>query len=109
MAWLPNPIACDVCGVIKQPSNDWWYAEIRPNERFAEYESKINKRDKAPESQNFFLIRPWDDFAEQDKAKPYTHLCGQACAIRKLNEYMTGKPTTQQPQWTPDGPILTEE
>jgi len=140
MSWLPNPIACDVCGVIKQPSNNWYYAEIRPSDKWAEYKAKTiktasdkwaeykaetTKTASIPDTQNFFLIRPWDAFAEQDHSKPYTHLCGQACAIRKLNEYMSPlppplndptpcsqaviqqqeNPEPVQPQWTEDGPM----
>lgn len=73
MAWLPNPIACDVCGDLKQPSNNWYFAEIvMPTEN------------KPP----VFTLRPWNPLAE-DRTKPYIHLCGQACAIKKLDEFMS--------------------
>ena len=83
MSWLPNPIACDVCGTVKQPSNHWWYAEIA-----AEY----------------FWMHPWDDTAE-DSSKPYLHLCGQVCATRKLNEWMGGSDNPEpRPVLKPDPP-----
>lgn len=113
MSWLPNPIACDVCGVIKQPSNHWYYAEIRPD---------------TPEEDNaVFTIWPWD-YPAEDRSKPYIHLCGQACAARKLNEFLSPsqppnkpEPCTQaviqppeneepaQPQWTEGGSIKGNE
>jgi hypothetical protein len=74
MAWLPNPIACDVCGVVKQPSNHWWYVDIQV--------ISLNDGD-------YFTMRSWDDLAE-DRSKPFKHICGQACAIRLLNEFMDG-------------------
>jgi hypothetical protein len=114
MAWLPNPIACDVCGAVKQPSNNWHYAEIRP------YSDQ--------ETDPVFSIRPWD-YPAEDRTKPYVHLCGQACAMRKLNEFMAGPPLPPrtfvselsihgccqeriepaQPQWTDGGSIKGAE
>ena len=71
--WLPNPIACDVCKTVKQPSNNWYYALMQAN---------------APAEDNaFFQIWPWD-YPAEDRSKPYIHLCGKACATRKLNEFM---------------------
>lgn len=75
MAWLPNPIACDVCGAVKQPSNHWYYAEIRP--------------DTPAEVNAGFSIWPWD-YPAEDRSMEYVHLCGQACAIRKLAEFLSG-------------------
>jgi hypothetical protein len=77
MSWLPNPIACDVCGIVKQPSNHWWYAEIRP---ISEVEGDA-----------VFYLLPWGQEAE-DRSKPYVHLCGQVCAVRKLAEFMSPPP-----------------
>jgi hypothetical protein len=73
MSWLPNPIACDVCGVVKQPSNHWYYAEIR--------------LDSPQEDNPCFQFWPWD-YPAEDRDKGFVHLCGHACAIRKLNEFM---------------------
>jgi hypothetical protein len=75
MAWLPNPIACDVCGAVKQPSNHWWYAEMLPQD----HENAT------------FQIWPWD-YPAEDRSRPILHLCGQVCVIRKLNEWMGGGP-----------------
>jgi hypothetical protein len=108
MAWLPSPIACDVCGTEKQPSNHWWYADI---------------------GDTYFFLYSWHAEAE-NRERSYVHLCGQACAIRKLNEFMAAEPTTlqralnsrlpqaeinstqesaAQPQWTAGGPITEPE
>jgi hypothetical protein len=91
MAWLPNPIICDVCGVQKQPSNHWHYAEIRPY--------------SAAEENPCFLLWPWD-YPAEDRSKPYKHICGQACAIRLLNEFMggSGNPPEPVPAIKPDPP-----
>jgi hypothetical protein len=89
MAWLPNPIVCDACGVVKRPSNHWWYALIEPNVS------------GGPDP--LFHLRPWNELAE-DRAKPYKHICGQACAIRLLNEFMGGstEPTPTADKRTSD-------
>lgn len=69
--FLPNPIACDVCKTIKQPSNHWFYS--------------ITNRGNA------FALWPWDDFADNPSPEDrhaVIHLCGQACAVKKLAEWM---------------------
>mgnify|MGYP003394643793 CR=1 FL=1 len=110
MSWLPNPIACDVCGIVKQPSNNWYYGKIRP--------------DVPTEDEAIFCLWPWD-YPAEDRNEPFVHLCGQACAIRKLSEFMSPTPPPPnrqeplpqariqqqenqeiaQPQWTENGPI----
>ena len=104
MSWLPNPIACDVCGIVKQPSNNWYYVSI-----FGDKE---------------FVLRRWDKEAEDPTFTRLIHLCGQACAARQLNEFMSPLPPPNrqeplpaariqqqeneelsQPQWTEDGLI----
>jgi hypothetical protein len=87
MSWLPNPIACDVCGVVKQPSNHWYYAEIVPE---------------------YFWIHPWGPEADK-RDKPYGHLCGQVCATRKLNEWMNAAapPSTADKRTTDSNPQTT--
>jgi hypothetical protein len=91
MAWLPNPIICDGCGVQKQPSNHWYYAEIKP----------VSLTEDTP----CFYLWEWDSRAE-DRSKAYKHICGQACAIRLLNEFMggPGNPPEPVPAVKPDPP-----
>ena len=74
MAWLPNPIACDVCGAVKQASNHWYYAAIM---------------DKS-HAHAAFSVWPWDNLAEDRSQGQFVHLCGQDCAIRKLAEFLNG-------------------
>jgi hypothetical protein len=117
MAWR-NQIVCDVCGTPKQPSNHWWFAEVTTVDNGI---------------YSGFSVYPWSTEAERKGPRraclsQYIHLCGQACAIRKLNEFMAGAPTehlhiadpeqaevssTQesatQPQWTAGGPITEPE
>lgn len=73
--FLPNPIACDVCKTVKQPSNHWFYVRLSV---------------KTPETMPGFHIWPWDVEAEIS-TKNYIHLCGQACAVKKLAEWMNGQ------------------
>jgi hypothetical protein len=88
MAWLPNPIACDMCGAVKQPSNNWYYAAFVPQ----------------TEDDAHLTIWPWD-YPAEDRSKPYKHICGQVCAIRLLNEFMNGlNPPEQVPAAKPDPP-----
>ena len=89
MAWLPNPIICDGCGVQKQPSNHWYYAEIKP----------VSLTEDTP----CFYLWEWD-YPAEDRSKAYKHICGQACAIRLLNEFMGGNPPEPVPGVKPDPP-----
>ncbi len=88
MSWLPNPIACDVCGAIKQPSNHWYYANIhRP----------------------VFYLRSWDKAAEDPTVPDMIHLCGQACAARKLNEFMSPPPPPNRQEPSAEARIQQQE
>ncbi len=75
--FLPNPIACDVCGILKQPSNHWYYAMLNV-------------------SGPCFTILPWHEIAEDRARADVVHLCGQACADKKLAEWMNPKPETDK-------------
>jgi len=102
---------CDYCGRSKQESNQWWKM--------------------VTDGATLLSIVPWHSphaaRLNVDGAKLY-HLCGHECAIAKVSVFMGGpqrshlvapaqtevsstqKESAQaQPQWTPDGPILTEE
>jgi len=76
---------CDICGVEKQDSNHWWEIAIF---------------DKTTPLQLF----AWENRLTGDSTWKKFHLCGHACVLRKVNEYLSQP--AQQPQWTPDGPIF---
>lgn len=67
MSFLPNPIACDVCGIVKGQANHWFYADASKGE---------------------WIVWTWASEAE-DRGKNYTHLCGHVCAVKKLSEWMS--------------------
>ena len=85
MAELPNPFSCDVCGVHKGENNHWW--RIWQGEKYG------------------VVITPWDRLVPLK----HQHACGEEHALR-LAAKLLGEITPQaQPQWDPNGPILTEE
>ena len=84
--WLPNPIACDVCGSIKKDANHWYYAELRPRD------------------DESFQIWHWDWPAEDRERKGIIHLCGQACATKKMSEWMEGDKGEARPVLSVDPP-----
>ena len=71
MAQLPHPYSCDICGVIKKDSNNWWYAIT---------------------TENGWTISPWDYPAMTDDPE-VKHLCGIGCATKKLSEFMNAEMT----------------
>ncbi len=97
--------ACDVCGVEKQDSNHWW-------------QISIFKHGGGP-----LQLFPWKDRISPDSsAWASFHLCGHACVLRKVDEFMSPPPPPNrqeasteariqqqenrepaQPQWTEDG------
>jgi hypothetical protein len=101
---------CDVCGTEKKETNHWWLFVV---------------------NDDGFQLAPWGTPWYQTRQRPQAtiqHLCGQACAIRKLSEFMSPppppnrqEPSTEariqqqeneepaQPQWTPEGPISFEK
>lgn len=78
MSFLPNPIACDVCKAVKQPSNHWWYYQL----------VRIDK--------SGFQIFPWAPEAEV-KDSGFGHLCGHTCAVKKLSEWMNDQSGEPKP------------
>ncbi len=60
---------CDVCGILRQPSNHWLLYETTDIDGNPAFET-----------------RPWDDKAADES----NHLCGAACAAKKLNQTMEG-------------------
>lgn len=74
-------VKCNVCGAIKQEANHWFYAETQP--------------DSPDEVNAFITIHPWDYPAEEPGK---IHLCGRACVIAKVSEFMGGKPEASNAQ-----------
>ncbi len=58
---------CDVCGTVKGPANHWWLFGI--------------------EGGRFAVFGPWDSRISDSEL----HICGEACATKKLSEFMGRK------------------
>jgi hypothetical protein len=56
---------CDVCGATKGEANHWWVIAITQHE---------------------FYLYGW-----HKNTRPDFHVCGQACASKKLSEFMAGE------------------
>lgn len=69
MSFLPNPIACDVCGIVKGQANHWYYS----------FDTTIATG---------FMVYRWDTEAENRNRPELVHLCGQVCVGKKLSEWM---------------------
>ena len=67
---------CDVCGVEKKESNHWWRILL------------FNYNPHAP-----LQLYRWDgDWVEAAEHLTQLHLCGHACVIQKVSEFMTVAP-----------------
>ncbi len=59
---------CDVCGAVKGTTNHWWKVEI--------------------ESNNTLIMSQWTMMGDRPKV---SHICGEACALKKVSEFMGRK------------------
>ena len=69
-------VVCDVCKTPKQKVNHWWVIDI------------IIEEGDGFISKSFHVLPYREGFPE---APGNFHLCGQACTIKKLSEFMGAK------------------
>ena len=79
---------CDVCAVPKRDTNHWW-------------KGYLVKRDGTDHPAGLLLVA-WDVVVDSDEPM---HLCGEACATKKLSEVMA-KPPVDVPD---EGPVVLTE
>lgn len=60
---------CDGCGAVKKESNHWWKLAV---------ESEV------------LLLARWDETGWLNREDtPVAHVCGRACALKKVEEFMS--------------------
>lgn len=74
---------CDICGAIKGATNHWW----------------VGWTQKLDDKTTYIAIGPWDvqfkthrlggqQYHQEAPISPIIHICGQACALRRLEKFM---------------------
>ena len=64
---------CDMCGALKKDSNHWYVANILRS---------------VGGTAHSFIVGEWDS----GESGTEMHLCGRACVLRKMEEWMGGEP-----------------
>jgi hypothetical protein len=69
---------CDICGKKKGEANHWWMMMLGAVPCFEE--GQPNHR---------FTLLPWN--ATESRNKEMRHLCGQGCAMKALERFMSNQ------------------
>ncbi|MGC9292515.1 MAG: hypothetical protein ACP5EP_07285 [Acidobacteriaceae bacterium] len=75
MAW-DEAFTCDICGKPKQVANHWWMARLED----------VPCCEEGQRARGFTLL-PWN--AEEARNKNTHHLCGEGCALKALERFMS--------------------
>lgn len=82
MAWDESFI-CDICGTTKQSTNHWWLVTL----------GDVLCFDEGQPARHFSLV-PWDTGASRNQG--VFHICGEGCAIKALERFMSSGSLTQE-------------
>jgi len=69
---------CDICGKKKGEANHWWMLMLGDVPCFEE--GQPNQR---------FTVLPWN--SNESRNTEMRHLCGQGCAMKALERFMTNR------------------
>ena|SRR5580698_1609091 len=75
MTWDVS-FTCDICGKKKGEANHWWMVMLGETPHYEEGQPGLR-----------FILLPWNA-ADSRNASMY-HLCGQGCAMKAMERYMT--------------------